>query len=1230
MSCRTFFAQVALLTLAATALFGQATTSLRGRVTDPSGAIVQDARVSLTKTGTHAIRLATSDDSGLYRFPQVQPGDYELRVSGEGFTPIAIDNITLAVGQPATWDVQFTEIGQISEVISVKGSVSPPNTTDASLGNAFGERAVLQLPLNARNVINILSLQPGVTFIGDTNNLREDRRSGAINGGRSDQSNITLDGVDVNDQQSRFAFTSVLRSTLDSVQEFRVTTLNADASQGRSSGAQVQLVTKSGTNNLHGSAYEYHRNTKTASNDFFNNQSGVARPSLIRNIFGGSAGGAIKQNRAFFFVNSEIRRDASEGSAVRAVPSDLMRQGTLQYLRADGSLATLNSNDIRRIDPTGAGASPVALDIFNTLYPAANDNTVGDGLNVRGHRFTYPVRDARETYIAKLDFNLDDAGMHRLFVRGQMQSDSRDLEPQFSGRAPNGSIFDNSKGLSVGYDQVLTPRFFGSTRYGFTRQGVEQTGIQTGSVFQFRGLADPLGLTQGLARTLPAHLIRQDMTWLKGSHTVRFGGVYRHVQNRRFDSNDSFHRASANSSWMEGTAGELLPADISEDFGVAFADAMVATLGLAPFGEARYRYDVNGGVLPQGAPVFRNFGNEEAELYVMDQWQAARGLTITAGVRWSLMPPVNERNGVQTSPNIPLAQWLGHRALLADQGLSQADAGVIEWDLSSRTGRGLYPYHKKNLAPRVSLAYSPQSTGGLAGKLFGGPGKTVIRAGTGMYYDVFGQSMMERFSSSALGFSTRIANPAGTFNATTAPRITSVFGAPESLIEPAPAGGFPQVQPDSFQITNTIDDSVVPPYSMALNFSIGRDLGNGFFFESSYVGRLSRRSLVQSDLAMPTNLRDPESGQTYFEAAGQLASHAAAGTAVDQVAPIAFWENMWPAATGASLFGTEGVSATQAIYELYSLFAPDYTFGLNFADTRCLPACSRLGPNAIFNSQYSALAAWRSLANGNYHSGQFTLRKRFSDGVQFDLNYTVGKSIDLGSFPENASLFGGGFVINSWDPGQMRAVSDYDMTHQLNANYVAELPFGRGKRWGANWNPAANAILGGWQISGIYRHTSGLPARVGNGRQWPTNWNHTGFATPIRNLPTETGAFKNAPAVTGDGGPNIFANPQLALDSFAPTRPGQSGVRNPIRGDGFFTVDLGLAKGFEMPWEGHRIQFRWEVYNVTNSTRFDPALETNAAATSISLDLTNSGTFGKYSGTLTNPRVMQFALRYEF
>lgn len=241
----------------------------------------------------------------------------------------------------------------------------------------------------------------------------------------------------------------------------------------------------------------------------------------------------------------------------------------------------------------------------------------------------------------------------------------------------------------------------------------------------------------------------------------------------------------------------------------------------------------------------------------------------------------------------------------------------------------------------------------------------------------------------------------------------------------------------------------------------------------------------------------------------------------------------------------------------------------------------------------------------------------------------MGKSIDTSSFPENSNNFAG-FITNTWAPEQLRSVSDYDMTHQFNGNYIVDLPFGHGKRWGTGLGTVANTIGGGWQVSGLYRHTSGLPARVGNGRQWPTNWNIFGYATPNRAVPTGTGAFKDAPSVTGPGGPNIFADPQVGLDSFDPTGPGQSGIRNPIRGDGFFTVDLGISKWFSMPHEGHRLQFRMEFYNLTNSTRFDPGLESLDNDVSISLDLTNSGTFGKYSGTLTNPRVVQFALRYEF
>jgi hypothetical protein len=153
---------------------------------------------------------------------------------------------------------------------------------------------------------------------------------------------------------------------------------------------------------------------------------------------------------------------------------------------------------------------------------------------------------------------------------------------------------------------------------------------------------------------------------------------------------------------------------------------------------------------------------------------------------------------------------------------------------------------------------------------------------------------------------------------------------------------------------------------------------------------------------------------------------------------------------------------------------------------------------------------------------------------------------------------------------------------------------------------------------------------VGNGTQWPTNWNIFGFATPKGEIPTATGAFKNAPGVVDDGGPNIFANPAAAFDAFEPTRPGQSGIRNPIRGDGYRNLDLGISKNFAMPWEGHSLQFRTEIFNVMNSTSFDPGLESLDNNVSISLQLTNSGAFGKYSGTLTNPRSMAFGLRYTF
>jgi hypothetical protein len=403
---------------------------------------------------------------------------------------------------------------------------------------------------------------------------------------------------------------------------------------------------------------------------------------------------------------------------------------------------------------------------------------------------------------------------------------------------------------------------------------------------------------------------------------------------------------------------------------------------------------------------------------------------------------------------------------------------------------------------------------------------------------------------------------------------------------------------------------------MNMTLSIGREFKNGLFVQVSYVGRQSRRSLAQVDTATPANMIDPASGMSYFEAATRLALLARAGTPVTQVQPIPFWENVFAPRPNGTL------TATQEAYQAYSRRAPDYSTALEDLDRFCDPICSKFGRFALFDDQFSSFTTWRSVAGGNYHAMQWTLRQRFSKGVEFGFNYTWSKSIDLSSRAESegtGATFG--FITNPWNPGLHKAISDYDMTHQWNANWVIGLPFGRGHRWLGS-NAALDTLFGGWQLSGVYRQTTGLPIGVGNGRNWPTNYQWQGYATAIAPVPG-VATTKNAPAVTGPGGPNIFRDPSAALQAFNFTLPGGIGNRNALRGDGYFTIDGGLHRRFQMPYsERHSLQIRWEAFNITNSVRFDVA--------SLSINLSNRGTFGRYGDVLTQPRVMQFGARYEF
>jgi len=279
------------------------------------------------------------------------------------------------------------------------------------------------------------------------------------------------------------------------------------------------------------------------------------------------------------------------------------------------------------------------------------------------------------------------------------------------------------------------------------------------------------------------------------------------------------------------------------------------------------------------------------------------------------------------------------------------------------------------------------------------------------------------------------------------------------------------------------------------------------------------------------------------------------------------------------------------------------------------------------NSQAISAYGWSSVGNSNYHALQASLRKQFGSGLQFDLNYTYSKSIDITSTAsrvgfalvgyQNIGLLGSR-LENAFKLNALRAVSDFDTTHQLNANWIAELPFGRGKPFAGKVSPLVNAFIGSWQFSGLARWTTGFPASIDVGQNWPTDWQYTGLAQ--LSVPTKSGVFRQT-----NGSVTLFADPASAQANFSIPLPGGSGSRNVLRADGYAGLDMTLSKRWRT-FESQSLQFRWEVFNVLNLARFN-AQGVGSAVTSL---LQPPDAFGTYSGLLTQPRVMQFALRYEF
>ncbi|HLJ46180.1 MAG TPA: carboxypeptidase-like regulatory domain-containing protein [Bryobacteraceae bacterium] len=1225
-----------LLSLVCAGTFGQSTSSLRGTIKDKSGAAIADSIVTLTDASTGTSRKVLADTSGIYQIAQVPPGKYTLRVEKSGFATLTKTEVTLEVNVPATVDCVL-EIGSVETTINVEATATQINTVDATVGNAFQEKQVQELPLQTRNVVELLSIQPGVT------------QTGEVLGARRDQNNVTLDGVDVNNNQTSGitnalingsqqgstgntpGFNAALPVPLDSVEEFRVTVAGQTADAGRSSGGQVTLVTRSGSNTIHGTLYEYNRNTLLAANDFFNNQAGIPRSPLVRNQFGASLGGPIKKDRLFLFANWERRIDASSTPETASVPSATLRQGILQAALSNGTVQTLTPADVKAIDPLNIGFNQAMKNYMSSL-PLGNDPSLGldQNLNFDGLRFNAPLDLDQTAYVAKLDYNIDQSGKHKLSIRGTLNGASQDLTAAaLPGGSPAQVLLDNSKGLAANYTWIIAPNLINSARYGITRLGLNESGT-LGTALSFQAITSPQDFrVRPSIQIMPTSTVGDDLTWIKGKHTITTGANLRFIRNTHTNFINSFPAYSFTRNTLGGLGGDattdvtnyvnqlLGTSGLKLTQATAVQDGLGDLLGLLNQYGATYQYTKSGSVLPFGTPATREYAVNDYEAYVMDSWRVKRNLTITAGVRYSNASTPWEVNGTEVVTTIPLQQYFAERVAAMNAGIpnNQIKDAALTYTLGgSANGKsGWYNRANLNFGPRASIAYAPDDTDNWFKKLLGKG--SVIRGGYALLYDQYGADMIFNIDQSGSpGLASTVTQPVNT-DFTTSAR----YGGTLPALPAAAPGGFPFTPPT---ITGGFDEGVgvvsnlKAPYSSVLNLNYTRPLPSKMILEVGYAGRFYRRGLVQQDFDQPlTNFLDTKSNTTWAQAVAVLhQDFLSAGQNYGPVAPVPFIENMFPGAKNAFVPG----SATQNYYYGWAVInGLSDEDNLNLMDRQRISGTNKCytvtGCNTFYPLQAAGLPTWTNAAYSDFNAMTVTLRRALANGFSFDFNYTWSHSIDNSSGAEAGAGTSGAVLQDAFNVNAFRGSSDFDQRHNITADALYELPFGRNRTFARNANKFVDAIIGGWQVSTIFRYHSGLPSTISAGGVYPTNYEISALVNLLPGATNQFGRF-----IDNNGVPSLFANTSAANNYFQQSG-GSTGTRAIIRLPGVTNIDISLMKTFALPWEGHKLSLRGEAFNAFNNVNlYNPIL-----------DVYNTGQFGEFQNALP-ARVMQLSMRYTF
>ncbi|HLY42140.1 MAG TPA: carboxypeptidase regulatory-like domain-containing protein [Terracidiphilus sp.] len=1223
-----------------TRIWAQDVASITGTVTDPSGAVVPNVSVTLENPSTSVSYKAETNSVGSYTIQNVQPGPgYRITFAAAGFKPIVITGLYLNVSATRTQNAQLIVGGTTQSVeVSAASDTVTLNTTDATVGNNFQVQDLNELPVaNRDSPAALFTQQPGVTL------------DGAVTGARVDQDNVTLDGLDVNDNETGNHFAIVGNAPVDSVQEFRGVTAGELSSAGEGGGGQYELVTRSGTNKFHGSLVEYHRDTDLEANDWFNNNNGVARPPLIRNQFGGNVGGPIKRDKGFFFFDWNSRRDTLSNLVERTVPMDSFRNGEVSYNNNAGGISTLSSSDVAALDPLGVGFSSSLQTVITSRYPAPNDlsGNVGDLVNTAGFRFNAPFPYIENDYVGRVDFNI--TSTQKLWGRGTVaREDATESAIEYPGDPQTHPFQDRSYGWVVGHNWTIGANKINQVSYGetyedysfpdtFNKTGVNQFsfgGIVSGGTF----MSPPYSsATNAQSRTYPIPVARDDFSWQKGRHSFSFGGTFKWISPHNqtiLDYNNPVVGIGGHLTNLNTGTGQpsLRPDDIATDSTSLSRYDSEFTFGLGRYQSvgATFNYNAQGNPVPQGTGSIEDYRFYETEVYFGDTWKLTPKLTFSYGLRWQNYTVPYERHGIESLPDLDFHQLFDARIAQSKAGAygtstdcNASGGGVpcVSYVLGGKANHaaGYFNPVYKNFAPRLAFAWSPYANG-----------KTVLSGGGGIIYDhTVVSSIQYQAAQYSYLFQASANEPFGIAgdaidSLKTDPRFAGFDNPPAPPAAPAaikppytPFVDFSSGSPVPFGLANGqafnegVDRNLKTPYSIEYNLGMQHEFPGRLLLRTTYVGRLGRRLLGQVDANQLIDFPDAigNSGQFMGQAFALMEQNLRAG---GPVAPQPWFENMLPAGLGAALGFANNT-------DLVGNGLAPYPIRGDFADTvELLSAFGLIPDNVGMGSQFSEFTYYTNGGFSGYNGLLVTLHKNMSQGLSFDLNYTWAHSIDNVSVIANAPAIGGyGFICDALRPRLCRGNSDFDVANYLNGQFVWDLPIGRGKAIAGNSNILTNELIGGWSISGL------------------PSW-HTGNTYFANSNAFVAGYANSAPAIlTGpiadmkirkhkdaDGTVWAFASDDApATADYTGPVGFQIGGRNNLRGPQYFDLDLGLGKVFPIWQEKVNLKFRCDAFNALNHPSFDNP----------SNDITEaSGVFGVISGTSSTARVLQLALRLEF